>query len=297
MAQGGGAYFAGSGNTVVNSTIAGNQAVGGPSVGSDSFGGGLFVGGGATATLTNVTVADNKASLNQGNAGSASGGGIDNDGGTVTLVNTLVAQNIAITNPDYSGAAGTGSGHNLIGSADGSTGFSNAHADLFGSNANPLDPQLGPLQDNGGPTQTIALLPGSPALHAGDASVQSVTGSNDQRGPGFVRMANGAIDIGAFEVQPPPSPPPPPPPPPSPPPSPHGLSPTPKPPPTLHTPALLALFDELLHGVETVNGNETEEVIDSLFGISLLVSTYDGAGNLESVTLFGTNVTSLFELA
>jgi hypothetical protein len=85
----------------------------------------------------------------------------------------------------------------------------------------------------------------------------------------------------------------PPPPPVSPPPSP---PPSPKPPPTLHTPPLLALFDELLHGIETVNRNDTETVIDSIFGIPLLVSTYDGAGNLESVTLFGINVTALFEL-
>jgi hypothetical protein len=64
----------------------------------------------------------------------------------------------------------------------------------------------------------------------------------------------------------------------------------------LHTPFLLVLFDELLHGVERVNGNDTETVIDSIFGIPLLVSLYDGAGNLESVTLFGINVTALFEL-
>jgi hypothetical protein len=67
-------------------------------------------------------------------------------------------------------------------------------------------------------------------------------------------------------------------------------------PPQLHTPPLLALFDKWLQGVETVNGNDTETVIDSLFGSPLLVSTYDGLGDLTSVTLFGINVTSLFEL-
>jgi hypothetical protein len=64
----------------------------------------------------------------------------------------------------------------------------------------------------------------------------------------------------------------------------------------LHTPALLALFDALLKGIETVNGNGTETVTDSLFGIPLLVSTYDGSGDLMSVTLLGINVTALFEL-
>ncbi len=304
LAQGGGAYIGGGDNTLVNSTIADNQVIGGQGSTTNAVasGGGLYFAGMVTGTpttrLTNVTVADNKASLSQGGSGSTSGGGIDHEQPeteTVIMVNSLVALNSASFGPDYAGSINTSS-HNLIGNAGGSLGFSIGQGDLFGSIANTLNPQLGPLQNNGGPlvgapgTQqvlsTIALLPGSPALHAGDPSAQSVTGPFDQRGQGFARVVNDTIDIGAFEVQSPSSPPPPP----------HGSSPTPKPP-TLHTPALLALFDELLHGVETVNGNDTETVIDSLFGISLLVSTYDGAGNLTSVTLFGTNVTALFELA
>ena len=63
----------------------------------------------------------------------------------------------------------------------------------------------------------------------------------------------------------------------------------------MHTPPLLAFFDSLLGGIEAVNGNGTETVIDKIFGIPLLVSTYDGAGNLKSVTLFGIDVTALFE--
>ena len=58
----------------------------------------------------------------------------------------------------------------------------------------------------------------------------------------------------------------------------------------------MALLDALLHGVEAVNGNDTETVTDSLFGIPLLVSTYDGSGDLMSVALFGIDVTALFEL-
>ncbi len=89
-----------------------------------------------------------------------------------------------------------------------------------------------------------------------------------------------------------------PPSPPSPPPvsPPHSPPPSPKPPPTLHTPPLLALFDSILGGIEKVVGNGTETVTDSIFGFPLLVSTYDSAGNLVSVTLFGIDVTSLFEL-
>jgi hypothetical protein len=283
-AQGGGGYFAGGGTyKFVNSTIADNQATGGlgtPNVPVAS-GGGLFFGDTrTTATLTNVTVADNKAILPTGSTGDTLAGGIDNDRAAVTLVNTLVALNSAVLNIDYTGTVSNSSGHNLIGNAFGSSGFSAAHGDLVGSNDNPLDPNLGPLADNGGPTLTMALLPGSPAINAGDNSVLSVTGPFDQRGQGFARVAKGTIDIGAFEVQPPPPPSPPPP--------------TPKPPPTLHTPPLLAFFDSLLRGVETVNGNGTETVIDRIFGIPLLVSLYDSAGNLVSVTLFGINITFLF---
>src|SRR5213075_1699501 len=71
------------------------------------------------------------------------------------------------------------------------------------------DPVLGPLQENGGPTFTYALLPGSPAIDAGDPSFTPPP-FYDQRGAGFDRVVNGRIDIGSFEVQegkpPPPSP-------------------------------------------------------------------------------------------
>ena len=64
------------------------------------------------------------------------------------------------------------------------------------------DPLLGPLQDNGGPTFTHALLPGSPAINAGDPNFTPPP-VNDQRGCHFDRVFNGRIDIGAFEAQPP----------------------------------------------------------------------------------------------
>lgn len=71
--------------------------------------------------------------------------------------------------------------------------------------------------------------------------------------------------------------------------------PSPKAPPALRTPPLLAFFDSLLAGIETINA-ETETVTDSIFGIPLFVSLYDGSGNLLSVTIFGIDVTFLFEL-
>jgi len=63
-----------------------------------------------------------------------------------------------------------------------------------------FDPMLAPLQDNGGPAFTHALLPGSPAIDAGDPSF-SPPPFIDQRGTGFARVVNGRIDIGSFEVQ------------------------------------------------------------------------------------------------
>lgn len=62
------------------------------------------------------------------------------------------------------------------------------------------EPMLGPLQKNGGPTLTHALLAGSPAINAGDPNFTPPP-SYDQRGPGFNRVVNGRIDIGSFEVQ------------------------------------------------------------------------------------------------
>ena len=95
------------------------------------------------------------------------------------------------------------SAYNLIGTG-GSGGLVNG---VNGNQVGVADPGLGPLADNGGPTQTIALLPGSPAINAGSnaLAVDPTTGQPlvyDQRGPGFARIANGTVDIGAYEVQP-----------------------------------------------------------------------------------------------
>src|SRR5262249_40540770 len=143
--------------------------------------------------LINCTVAGNTAS----GAFSSAGGGIYRDIGnpTIALKNTIVALNQSDNGPDIQ-AAISSQGHNLIGSATGATGLSNT--DLAGTDGR-LDPMLGPLQNNGAPTPTMALLPGSPAVDTGDN-----TGAPDfdQRGPGFPRIVGGTIDIGAFEVQP-----------------------------------------------------------------------------------------------
>jgi hypothetical protein len=170
--------------TVTNSTLSGNFAQGGIGTGTLSEGGGIYNIEGGTLTVTNSTLSRNRSS----NGG---GGGISNEGGLTHSRNTIIAGNTALDGaPDLLGNLGS-QGHNLIGNSQGGTGFD--PSDLL--NINPL---LGPLQNNGGPTQTMALLPGSPAIDAGNNVYASMW---DQRGPGFPRIIHGTIDIGAFEYR------------------------------------------------------------------------------------------------
>ena len=182
--QGGGIYNEGT-LTVSNSTLSGNSAPNGGGGGIYNTG---YFGGAGALTVTSSTLSGNSANT---------GGGIDNFGAYASTVsrNTLVAGNTAATSPDLSGTF-TSQGHNLIGDGTGGSGFN--VTDLVGTAASPIDPRLGPLQDNGGPTPTMALLPGSPAIDAGDNTGAPMW---DQRGAPFRRIVNGIIDIGAFEVQ------------------------------------------------------------------------------------------------
>jgi len=161
--------------TITASTFYGNSA-------PEGGGGGVYTGGGAFSTITNATVAGNNAKL---------GGGLYSSG-TTNLRNTIVAGNNASSEaPDVYGPI-TSQGNNLIGNISGGTGY--LGSDLL--NRNPL---LGPIQNNGGPTQTRALLPASPAV---DAGTNTGCPATDQRGVGRKDGdSNGSVvcDIGAYE--------------------------------------------------------------------------------------------------
>ncbi|MEH2158095.1 DUF4347 domain-containing protein [Nostoc sp.] len=227
--SGGGIYSEGD-FKLINSTVSNNTANNGAGINN---GGTSFFSFG-TGTLTNSTVSDNKAledgggisnlsSLNlinstiTNNTADSNGDGVGNGGGIFSLEpdfylqnpltvvgNTIIAGNFDKSssgdiNPDVSGSSFRDSGNNLIGNQTGSTGFTTST--LVGTSANPIDPKLGPLQNNGSATLTYALLAGSPAINAGNNSLVATNVTTDQRSVGFNRIFNGTVDIGAYEVQ------------------------------------------------------------------------------------------------
>lgn len=172
--------------TLTNSTFSGNSTTGS---GSNGIGGALRTAG--SPTVTNCTFSGNTATLRGGAIEIAAGA-------TPNFSNTLVAGNSAPIGPDINGGV-TAGGSNLIGKSDGSSGLTNGNnGNKVGSIATPLDPQLGTLANNGGPTQTHALLAGSPALNAGGNALIPGGVTTDQRGS--ARMESGTVDIGAFEL-------------------------------------------------------------------------------------------------
>ena len=223
---GGGMYLRGASATIKRSTIAGNNSysdeggglyvdlVGAPVVvegttiannHADYYGGGVYAGspvifrnatiarnvtyydgGGiyadADVTLRNTTVARNFADDD--------GGGIYNDGATVKYKNSIIARNYVESHggdfEDCDGDPMTSLGHNLLGD----TTCDSIASDIAGKPSAPRDPRLGALGNHGGPTQTLPLLPGSPAIDKGQGCPK-----RDQRG----RKRTGKCDIGAFE--------------------------------------------------------------------------------------------------
>jgi len=193
-ATGTGGAICATGIAAVNSTFTGNSA--------GSNGGAIYVDNPALAKalqLANVTISGNTAN---------GGGGISGGSPSVVVKNTIIAANTAAVGPDCVGAV-TSQGHNLIGKGTG-CGFTSTTGDQVGTAAAPIAPGLGPLASNGGPTKTMALVPGSPAIDAGDpagctdfatpAPMPLATDQRDEARPTDGDGVGGAAcDIGAFE--------------------------------------------------------------------------------------------------
>jgi len=161
--------------SITASTLSGNSA---SSNGGAIYSGAIFSAG--TVTITASTLSGN----------STTGGAIYNFNGTVTIGGSIIANGSSGGNCYNHTGTITETGYNL--SDDGSCGFSTANHDLVNTN-----PQLGPLANNGGPTQTMALLSNSPAM---DQIPLASCPSTDQRGdPRPDKSGESACDIGAFE--------------------------------------------------------------------------------------------------
>jgi hypothetical protein len=192
---GGGAFFLGNGSvtSITESTFAGNSA--------DALGGAIFTSNESVLTVVSSTLTDNS---DDGNGT----GGIEVDpASAITLLDTIVAGNFAIGSPgtpsDITGTLQSTSGYNIIGDGSHTNLMNGSNGNQVGTDAQPINVRLGPLGNYGGPTPTIPLLPGSPAIDAGsDALEANANGyplTLDQRGE--PRVVNSTVDIGAFESQ------------------------------------------------------------------------------------------------
>jgi hypothetical protein len=232
--QGGAIYNANAGNVEVNySTFSGNEG---------SSGGGMATESGTTTTINNSTLTGNHATDTYGSGGGLRnrgtmtvvnstlventapqwGGGICNDG-TLTLYNSTLSGN--------AGHTGGYEGHGLANLSGGILHYANtiianppnkgacSNDGTISTNINNLveeeggdygcgaslnvDPMLGLLADNGGPTWTMALQEGSPAIDAGDNDICSgeLVGGVDQRGVSRPQPQGGTCDIGAYEYE------------------------------------------------------------------------------------------------
>jgi hypothetical protein len=191
--NGGGIYNGGGTMAIVNTTVSGNYA--------KANGGGIASLDGSTS-LFNSTVAFNQANADASELEAYGGGVFVGVNSTVSFINSIIAPNeygkmvgaFAELIPDDCSGTITSQGSNIVEYVD------STHCTVAGS-VNITDPQLGPLQDNGGPTQTQALAFTSPAIDAGNtAGCTDNLGAiitTDQRG--IHRPNAKACDIGAYE--------------------------------------------------------------------------------------------------
>ncbi len=189
---GGVALFGSSGADISNSTVSGNGA-GNPAAGfPGGLGGGVWVSPSSSLTITNATISGNGACSA---CSTGTGGGVRADGAVVSTHN-IVAN--SVTGGDCGGVFAGGSANNMA--SDGTCGASFTQK-------TPTEINLGSLANNGGPTQTMALIPPSAAIDAGDNATCAGAPVNNLDQRGGVRPIDGngdaspICDIGAYEVQ------------------------------------------------------------------------------------------------
>jgi hypothetical protein len=199
--NGGGIMNAGT-LTATNDTFSGN---------STNHGGGLYNASSSTVTASNDTFSANTATNDggaiynsgtvtatndtiSGNTANTAGGGVyDSDSGTTTMAATILSDDTGGDCASFAPATFTDNGYNV--DDDGSCGFSSAN----GSLSEDTGLRLGPLQDNGGPTETMALGPASSAFELVPAA--SCTVATDQRGDPRPGVSGQNCDAGAYEYQ------------------------------------------------------------------------------------------------
>jgi fibronectin-binding autotransporter adhesin len=216
----GGAVFNNAAGTlmVTNCTFSGNTAMGGNGGPGNSSASGASGGNANGAAICNLgmmqiisaTVSGNTGTGGTGAAygfqgrgpnGSGNGGLSAQSGSSDTVANTLCAANSGTSAPDAEGAFNS-SGYNLLGIGDQSSGFSGATSDQVGTTAAAINPQLGPLQNNGGPTDTMTPLGNSPAVDQGKSFGLTVDQRNHSRpfDEASIPNATDGTDIGAVET-------------------------------------------------------------------------------------------------
>jgi uncharacterized repeat protein (TIGR01451 family) len=173
--------------TLSNSTVSGNLTIA-----SSNLGGGAIRIDNGTMRLINSTVAYNKTLNSQGGRGNS--GGISHaSSARLILRNSIIAMNDAAFNI-YGVGTLESEGYNLIGNNFGTTPITGVTTgNIVGTQLAPIDARLIPLGFYGGPTETHALLSGSPAINAGNTATSPPA---DQRGASRV----GTADMGAFEL-------------------------------------------------------------------------------------------------